>query len=105
MGDMKRFNPFMKSEPLVSVVRLSGVIQASSRTGGGISDQAVAPMLEKAFRKGKPAAVAISINSPGGSPVQSSLVAARIRRLSKETEVPVTMFVEDVAASAAQAIQ
>ena len=96
---MKRFIPFMKSDPLVSVVRLSGVIQDSSRTGGGISDARVAPLLERAFRKGKPKAVAISLNSPGGSPVQSSLVAARIRRLADETKVPVVIFVEDLAAS------
>ncbi len=56
-------------------------------------------MLENAFRKGKPKAVALELNSPGGSPVQSSLIAARIRRLSEETEVPVYAFVEDVAAS------
>ena len=99
MGGMKRFIPFMKSDPLVAVVRLSGVIQAASRTGGGISDEGVAPFLERAFRRGKPKAVAISLNSPGGSPVQSSLVAARIMRLSRETEVPVTVFVEDLAAS------
>ncbi len=99
MSFMKRFIPFVKSDPLVAVVRLSGVIQAASRTGGGISDQGVGPLLERAFRRGKPKAVAISLNSPGGSPVQSSLVAARIRRLSEETKVPVTMFVEDLAAS------
>ena len=56
-------------------------------------------MLERAFRKGKPAAVALEINSPGGSPVQSALIGARIRRLSAETETPVIAFVEDVAAS------
>ena len=99
MGGMKRFIPFMKSDPVVAVVRMSGVIQASSRGGGGISDATFAPLLEKAFRKGKPKALAIVLNSPGGSPVQSSLVAARIKRLSKETEVPVSVFVEDVAAS------
>lgn len=99
MRAMKRFIPFMKSDPVVAVVRLGGVIQASSRTGGGISDASVAPLLEKAFRRGKPKAVAISLNSPGGSPVQSSLVAARISRLAKETKVPVTVFVEDLAAS------
>ena len=56
-------------------------------------------MIERAFRKGKPSAVALLINSPGGSPVQSSLIAARIRRLSEEKDVPVYAFVEDVAAS------
>jgi signal peptide peptidase SppA len=50
-------------------------------------------------RKGKPVAVALAINSPGGSPAQSSLIASRIRRLADEKEVPVHAFVEDVAAS------
>lgn len=96
---MKQFIPFVESDPLVAVVRLGGTIQASSRTGSGISDAGVAPFIERAFRRGKPKAVAISLNSPGGSPVQSSLVAARIRRLSKEKKIPVIVFVEDVAAS------
>ena len=55
-------------------------------------------MLQKAFAK-KPAAVALAINSPGGSPVQSSLIGARIRRLAEEFKTPVYAFVEDVAAS------
>lgn len=95
---MKRWIPFLKSDPLVSVVRLNGVIASGSR-GGVLSDAAVAPLLEKAFRRGKPAAVALTINSPGGSPVQSSLIGSRIRRLADETGVPVIGFVEDVAAS------
>jgi serine protease SohB len=95
---MKRFIPFLKSGPLVAVVRLQGAILANAR-GAGLSDQAVAPAIERAFRRGKPAAVALAINSPGGSPVQSSLIAARIRRLAEEKEVPVHAFVEDVAAS------
>jgi serine protease SohB len=44
-------------------------------------------------------AVALEINSPGGSPVQSSLIGARIRRLAEEKKIPVIAFVEDVAAS------
>ena len=64
-----------------------------------LNDAALAPVLERAFSKGKPAAVAISVNSPGGSPVQSSLIGSRIRRLSEEKEIPVFAFVEDVAAS------
>ena len=99
MRRMKRWIPFVKSDPLVSVVRLSGVIAAGSRTGPGLSDQSTAPFLERAFRRGKPKAVAVIINSPGGSPVQSSLIASRIRRLADETEVPVSVFVEDIAAS------
>ncbi|MEM6635843.1 MAG: S49 family peptidase [Pseudomonadota bacterium] len=96
---MKRWIPFMTADPVVSVVRLSGIIAAGGRPGAGISDQSVAPLLEKAFRRGKPKAVAISINSPGGSPVQSSLIAARIRRLATEKSIPVHVFVEDLAAS------
>jgi len=56
-------------------------------------------VIEGAFRKGKPVAVALVINSPGGSPAQSSLIGAHIRRLAEETSVPVHAFVEDVAAS------
>ncbi|MFC3614074.1 S49 family peptidase [Lutimaribacter marinistellae] len=94
---MKLRLPFIKNPPLVSIVRLSGAIGMAGR--GSISDASLRPLLEKAFRRGKPAAVALEINSPGGSPVQSSLIGARIRRLAKETEVPVYAFVEDVAAS------
>ncbi|MCY4335566.1 MAG: S49 family peptidase [Litoreibacter sp.] len=95
---MKRFIPFMKSDPLVAVVKLNGVIAAGGR-GQVLSDASTAPLLEKAFRKGKPKAVALVINSPGGSPVQSSLIGARIKRLSQELEVKTFAFVEDVAAS------
>ena len=94
---MKRFIPFLNPGPVVSVVRLQGAIGMAGRAS--LSDRSVAPLLEKAFRKGKPAAVALEINSPGGSPVQSSLIGARIRRLSEETGVPVHAFTEDVAAS------
>lgn len=94
---MKLRLPFIKNPPLVSVVRLTGMIGTGGRAT--LNDAAVAPMLEKAFKRGKPAAVALEINSPGGSPVQSSLIGARIRRLSEETKVPVHAFVEDVAAS------
>ena len=94
---MKHLIPFMSSEPLVNVIRLQGGI--ANGTGGSLDDPSLAPVIEKAFRKGKPAAVALQINCPGGSAVQSSLIAARIRRLSKEKDVPVYAFVEDVAAS------
>jgi serine protease SohB len=93
---MKKYIPFMKSEPFVAVVRLQGAI---TNGGRGLDDTSLAPVLEKAFSKGKPAAVALEINCPGGSPVQSSMIAARIRRLSEDNNVPVFAFVEDVAAS------
>ncbi|QMU60014.1 MAG: S49 family peptidase [Boseongicola sp.] len=95
---MVRYIPFIKKPPLVSVVRLQGVIAAQAR-GGALNDAGLADMLQKAFTKGKPVAVALAINSPGGSPSQSSLIAARIRRLANEKDVKVYAFVEDVAAS------
>lgn len=95
---MKRFIPFLKKDPVVSVIRLQGVIASGAR-GATLNDAGLAPVIEKAFRRGKPAAVALIINSPGGSPTQSSLIAARIRRLADEKDIPVFAFVEDVAAS------
>lgn len=95
---MRRFIPFLSSPPLVAVVRLQGTIVAGSR-GGGLNDATLGPVIERAFRKGRPKAVALVINSPGGSPVQSSLIAARVRRLAEERKVPVHAFVEDLAAS------
>ena len=83
--------------PRVNIVRLQGMIAAGGR--GRLSDESTAPLLERAFRTGKPKAVGLVINSPGGSPVQSALIGARIRRLSDETKVPVHAFVEDAAAS------
>ncbi len=77
------------------VIRLQGAIGTGR---SGLSDAGLAPVIEKAFAI-KPAAVALVINSPGGSAVQSSLIAARVRRLADEKGVPVHAFVEDVAAS------
>jgi signal peptide peptidase SppA len=97
IGLMKLRLPFIKNPPLVAVVRLSGAIGMSGR--GSLNHQSISPVLEKAFRRGKPAAVALELNSPGGSPVQSALIGAQIRRLADELNLPVYAFVEDVAAS------
>ncbi len=94
---MKRWLPFIKSGPTVAVIRLSGTIGTQGRAA--LNDAALGPVIEKAFARGKPDAVALEINSPGGSPVQSSLIGARIRRLAQEKNIPVIAFVEDVAAS------
>ncbi|WP_119837878.1 S49 family peptidase [Pseudooceanicola algae] len=95
---MKSWLPFKsRKKPCVAVIRLNGMIAAGKR--GALSDESLAPVIERAFSKGKPSMVALRINSPGGSPVQSSLIAARIRRLSEEKQIPVIAFVEDVAAS------
>lgn len=95
---MKRFIPFVKADPTVAVVRLQGVIASGGRAAA-LNDTGLAPLIERAFRRGRPRAVALVINSPGGSAAQSSLIAARIRRLADEKKVPVFAFVEDVAAS------
>jgi len=84
----------------VPVVRLSGVIASSGLLGArGLSIEGVAPLLARAFGQRGAKAVAITINSPGGSPVQSALIAQRIRLLAGEKHLPVIAFVEDVAAS------
>ncbi len=94
-----RFVPFAKKPPFVAVLRLQGAIGVSRPGSPGLSDAALAPLIERAFSRGKPRAVALMINSPGGSPVQSALIASRIRRLADEKEIPLHAFVEDVAAS------
>lgn len=99
MHIMRRFIPFLAKPAFVPVLRLTGPIGAGGRFGGGLSDAGLASQIERAFARGKPAAVALIINSPGGSPAQSSLIGARIRRLAEEKKVPVHAFVEDVAAS------
>ncbi len=85
--------------PVVPVVPLRGVIGQVGAFRRGLSIDTVGPLLSKAFRMKRAEAVALIINSPGGSPVQSSLIAARIRQLSSECELPVLAFCEDVAAS------
>ena len=91
---------FRKEGVTIPVVRLHGAIMA----GGGqfrpaLNLATVAPLLEKAFAVKEAPAVAISVNSPGGSPVQSRLIYQRIRDLALEKKKRVLIFVEDVAAS------
>lgn len=86
--------------PVVTVLRLSGLIAAGvGMLRGGINLANQAGPLKAAFAPKRLAAVALVVNSPGGSPVQSSLIAQRIRRHAEERKVPVLAFVEDVAAS------
>src|SRR5215813_1969539 len=85
--------------PTVPVVRLTGVIGFSTPLKPGLTLAGIARALERAFAMGKPKAVALAINSPGGSPVQSHLIYRSVRQLSEEKKVPVIAFVEDVAAS------
>lgn len=90
---------FRRDYPIVPVVRLTGVIGMGSALRPGLSLSGCAATLEKAFSTGRADAVAISINSPGGSPVQSNLIFKRIRALAEEKSLPVYTFCEDVAAS------
>ena len=87
-----------RGAPVVPVVRLSGVIGFSTPLRPGLTLAGIARALDRAFAM-KPKAVALAINSPGGSAVQSHLIYRRIRDLADEKSVPVIAFVEDVAAS------
>jgi signal peptide peptidase SppA len=84
---------------IVPVVRLSGVIGAVTPLRPGMTLGSVAKMLERAFGTKNAKAVALVINSPGGSPVQSRQIYLRIRQFAAEKKLPVLVFVEDVAAS------
>jgi signal peptide peptidase SppA len=92
----ERFRP---GTAVVPVVRLSGVIGAVTPLRPGMSLAGVARMLERAFATKNAKAIALVINSPGGSPVQSRQIYLRIRQLAAEKKLPVLVFVEDVAAS------
>lgn len=89
---------FWGRRPVVSILRFEGVIMPRSRRGG-VSLASHAAAIERAFRAKGLVAVAIVINSPGGSPVQSALLYRRIRQLAEEKNIPVIAFAEDVAAS------
>jgi signal peptide peptidase SppA len=84
---------------VVPIVRLAGVIGFSTPLRPGLTISSVARSLERAFAVRNASAVALAINSPGGSAVQSHLIHQRIRQLAEEHERPVIAFVEDVAAS------
>ena len=90
-----------KKDPVIPVVRLAGAIAAPSGSplNRSLSLSGVAGVLHRAFSDKNAPVVAISINSPGGSPVQSRLIYTRIRELAAEHKKDVLVFVEDVAAS------
>lgn len=91
---------FRSDATVIPVVRLSGAIMTSqSALRPTLSLATAAPVLQKAFEYKKAPAVAIVVNSPGGSPVQSRLIHQRIRDLAEEKGKRVLVFVEDVAAS------
>jgi serine protease SohB len=90
---------FRTDVPVVPVVRLSGAIGFSTPLKPGLTLAGSARSLERAFAYRRAKAVALLINSPGGSAVQSHLIFKRIRALAEEKKLPVIAFVEDVAAS------
>lgn len=94
MGIYSLFN----RAPTVSVLRLTGPI-GSGGFGRRLDDARIGPLIERAFEPSRLAAVVLEINSPGGSPVQSALIAERIRAKADKKKVPVIAFCEDVAAS------
>ncbi|TCL75859.1 S49 family peptidase [Rhizobium sp. BK251] len=101
-GLFKRLIPrrFRKDDTVIPVVRLHGAIMSGgNQFRPALNLVNVAAVLDKAFGFKAAPAVAISINSPGGSPVQSRLIFSRIRELAREKEKKVLVFVEDVAAS------
>ncbi len=85
--------------PVVPVVRLTGVIGFSTPLRPGLTLAGIARTLERAFSMRNASTVAVSINSPGGSPVQSHLIFRRMRELAQEKGRRVVAFVEDAAAS------
>jgi len=98
---LRRFLPksLRSDKPVIPVVRLQGAIGGGGPLRTSLSLASVALPLERAFAMKKAPAVALIVNSPGGSPVQSRLIFKRIRDLAKENEKDVLVFVEDVAAS------
>ncbi|MEQ8333764.1 S49 family peptidase [Nisaea sp.] len=94
-----RLNPFGPKDPQVAVVRLHGPIGGGSSFRQGLSIDRLEAPLRAAFASRRTTAVALSINSPGGSPVQSDLIKSRIEALAREFDKPVTAFTEDLCAS------
>jgi signal peptide peptidase SppA len=91
--------PWRRGRPAIPAVRLAGVIGSAGLAGRGLTLAGIERTLDAAFAHRHTPAVALLINSPGGSPVQSALIARRIRDLAAEKDKPVLAFVEDVAAS------
>ena len=91
---------FRKKTYTINILRLDGVIAAEGGIGGGkrLNGKSLEPLLKKVFKRGV-SGVALAINCPGGSPVQSAIIANRIRALAAENKIPVYAFCEDVAAS------
>ncbi|MBI4273858.1 MAG: S49 family peptidase [Rhizobiales bacterium] len=101
LGLLERLLPqrFRAGTAIVPVVRLTGVIGFTTPLRPGLTLSSVARSLERAFSVRRARAVALAINSPGGSAVQAHLIHQRIRQLAKDKKLPVLAFIEDVGAS------
>ncbi len=93
------WRPWRARRQTVAVLRLNGVIATGSRFRSGINLAGLSSDLDRAYKLRNLKAVALTINSPGGSPVQSALIATRRRTLADKKGIPVFAFAEDVAAS------
>ena len=92
---------FITKKSIIGIVKLAGIISSENRLGsrGGLNLNDLSDSITKAFSFKNIKAIVLLVNSPGGSPVQSALIANRIRDLAKEKEIPVYCFIEDLAAS------
>ncbi|MCZ6743995.1 MAG: S49 family peptidase [Alphaproteobacteria bacterium] len=102
LGALRRLVPIERVRnppPVVAVLRLSGIIGQLGPLRTGLTLAGLAEAIERAFSLRRLRAVALAVNSPGGSAVQSALICRRIRALAEENEVPVFAFAEDVAGS------
>ena len=100
-ASLRRFLPsrWRSQRVVIPVLRLNGVISSGGPLRAGLNMARLAGAIERAFSTRHAKAVALVVNSPGGSPAQSHLIMRRIRAFSEEKKVPVIAFVEDVAAS------
>ena len=101
LGGLRSLLPrrFRRDRPIVPVVRLTGIVGFSTPLRPGLTLAGLARTLERAFTVRRAAAIALVINSPGGSPVQSHLIFRRIRQLGEQYKRPVIAFIEDAGAS------
>jgi signal peptide peptidase SppA len=88
-----------RPKPVVPVLRLNGAIGQGGALRSGLTASQLADPIRRAFSTSNARAVALLVNSPGGSPVQSELIAGRIRQYAQEKDLKVYVFCEDVAAS------
>jgi serine protease SohB len=101
LGGLRAIVPqrFRRDHPIVPVVRLSGIVGFSTPLRPGLTLAGIARTLDRAFAVSRAQAVALVINSPGGSAVQSHLIFRRIRQLAEQHKRPVLAFIEDAGAS------